>query len=51
MARKHEHEIGEIRTDRGLFIDKGNVSVNVRHKDFNLGARGDGVITSWIEIT
>jgi hypothetical protein len=43
MARRHELELGLMRTDRGLFVDKGNVFVNVRHPDFNFGAKGDGV--------
>lgn len=44
MARKYELELGLMRTDRGLFIDKGNLSVSVKHPDFGGGgARGDGV--------
>lgn len=42
MARAYENELGSIRTDRGEFIDKGNVVLNVRHADFNNGAKGDG---------
>ena len=36
------YEKGRIRTDRGLFIDKGNQVVDVRHEDFDGGAKGDG---------
>jgi len=44
MARKFENELGQMRTDRGLFIDKGNYYVDPRHPDFGGGgARGDGV--------
>ncbi|MEE8607962.1 MAG: hypothetical protein V3S55_10165 [Nitrospiraceae bacterium] len=43
MARKFENELGEMRTDRGLFIDKGNLAVSVKHRDFNQGAVGDGI--------
>lgn len=40
MSRS-EYELGLIRTDRGLFLDKGNHSFNVMHPDF--GAQGDGI--------
>jgi hypothetical protein len=43
MARRHELELGLMRTDRGQYIDKGNAWVDVRHPDFNFGAKGDGV--------
>ena len=43
MARKHEFELGFIRTDRGEYLDKGGDEVNVRHRDFNNGAVGDGI--------
>lgn len=36
-------EQGHIRTDRGLFLDKGNQCLNVLHSDFEGGAKGDGV--------
>lgn len=38
-----DYEKGLIRTDRGLFIDKGNQVFDVRHPDFAGGAKGDGV--------
>jgi hypothetical protein len=38
------YERGQIRTDRGLFLDKGNQVFDVRHPDFGEGgAKGDGV--------
>jgi hypothetical protein len=38
------YELGLIRTDRGEFIDKGNVVLDVRHPDFGSGgAVGDGI--------
>jgi hypothetical protein len=37
------YEKAQIRTDRGLFIDKGNRVVDVRHPDFAGGAKFDGV--------
>lgn len=39
----YQYEKGLIRTDRGLFIDKGNQVFDVRHPDFAGGAKGDGV--------
>jgi hypothetical protein len=39
----YQYEMGLIRTDRGLFIDKGNQVYDVRHPDFAGGAKGDGV--------
>lgn len=38
-----EYETGLMRTDRGLFWDKGNQVYDVRHPDFEGGAKGDGV--------
>lgn len=43
MARDYRFELGLMRTDRGEFIDKGNVVVNPRHMDFDDGAEGDGI--------
>lgn len=38
------YELGQIRTDRGQFLDKGNAVYNVCHPDFGSGgAKGDGV--------
>lgn len=39
-----EYEVGYIRTDRGIFIDKGNQGFNVMHPDFGMGgAKGNGI--------
>lgn len=38
---ENEYERGEVRTDRGLFFDKGNVFVDARHRDFEGGASYD----------
>lgn len=37
------YELGHMRTDRGLFIDKGNWGIDPRHPDFSGGASGDGI--------
>jgi len=36
-------DLGIIRTDTGKFLDKGNMVINVKHPDFEGGAKGDGV--------
>lgn len=38
----YDYEVGHIRTDRGMFHDKGNIGFDIRHKDFAGGAKGDG---------
>jgi len=35
-------DLGIIRTDTGRFVDKGNRVFNVKHPDFDGGAKGDG---------
>ena len=42
MGTGNEYEKGHIRTDRGLFLDKGNQVFNVCHPDF--GVKGGGII-------
>lgn len=36
------YELGKMRTDQGLFLDKGNQVFDPRHPDFEGGAKGDG---------
>lgn len=44
MTQPYRYEVGLIRTDRGLFIDKGNQVFDVRHPDYGCGgAKADGV--------
>ncbi len=43
MSGGNAYEKGLIRTDRGLFTDKGNQVVNICHPDFAGGAKGGGV--------
>ena len=43
-------DIGMIRTDTGLFLDKGNEVFNVKHLDFGGGAKGDGVTDDTLAI-
>lgn len=42
IMANYNFEKGFIRTDRGLFVDKGNYAVDPRHPDFAGGALGDG---------
>lgn len=38
-----EYEVGQMRVDRGLLVDKGNFGINPAHPDFAAGAVGDGL--------
>ena len=41
---QNPYEKGLIRTDRGLYVDKGNQVFDVRHPDFGGGAKGTGLV-------
>ncbi len=43
-------DLGIIRTDTGLHLDKGNQVFNVKHTDFAGGAEGDGVTDDTLAI-
>lgn len=43
----YQYEMGLIRPDRGLFIDKGNRWYDVRHEDFEGGAKLNGTTNDW----
>jgi hypothetical protein len=38
-----QYEMALMRTDRGLFLDKGNLVCDVRHSDYEGGAKGDNI--------